>query len=151
MKTFAPYLFPRAQRILHGDAKCNRGGWLPCNALRSPQLSGDLVAVQHPAWSHRSVEGEFALTWGRLQERRSRPRAYRELNAQLGRYEREPYPALRAVGVLADTFCLGWRRTARALEHSCHWTREVALQMREQCSFDHSIPAGLKLAWVPFW
>ena len=107
--------------------------------------------MQHPAWSHRSVEGEFGLTWGRLQERRSRPRAYRELNAQLGRYEREPYPALRAVGVLADTFCLGWRRTARALEHSCHWTREVALQMREQCSFDHSIPAGLKLAWVPFW
>ena len=151
VKTFAPYLFPRAQRILYGDAKCSRLGWLPCNALRSPQLSGDLVAVQHPAWSHRSVEGEFVLTWSRLQERRSRPRAYRELSAQLGRYEREPYPALRAVGVLADTFCLGWRRTALTLEHSCHWTREVALQMREQCSFDHSIPAGLKLAWIPYW
>ena len=151
VKTFAPYLFPRAQRILYGDAKCNRLGWLPCNALRSPQLSGDLVAVQHPAWSHRSVEGEFVLTWSRLQERRSRSRAYRELSAQLGRYEREPYPALRAVGVLADTFCLGWRRTALTLEHSCHWTREVALQMREQCSFDHSIPAGLKLAWIPYW
>ena len=75
-----------------------------------------MVAVQHPAWSHRSVEGEFVLTWSRLQERRSRSRAYRELSAQLGRYEREPYPALRAVGVLADTFCLGWRRTALTLE-----------------------------------
>ena len=66
VKTFAPYLFPRAQRILYDDAKCNRLGWLPCNALRSPQLSGDLVAVQHPAWSHRSVEGEFVLPTGTM-------------------------------------------------------------------------------------
>ena len=93
----------------------------------------------------------ISIPRARLQERRSRLRAYRELSAQLGRYEREPYPALRAVDVLADTFCLGWRRTALTLEHSCHWTREVALQMREQCSFDHSIPAGLKLAWIPYW
>ena len=47
VKTFAPYLFPRAQRILYDDAKCNRLGWLPCNALRSPQLSGDrLLPIQ---------------------------------------------------------------------------------------------------------
>ena len=149
MKTFAPYLFPRAQRILHGDAKCNRGG------VAAVQRAALAAAERRPGCS--AAPGvEPPQCGGRVcpdvgPAAGAQERAYRELTAQLGRYEREPYPALRAVGVLADTFCLGWRRTARALEHSCRWTREVALQMREQCSFDHSIPADLQLAWVPYW
>ena len=50
-----------------------------------------------------------------------------------------------------DCMCLVWHNTDAAWKFSCRWSMEVAiLSMREQVSFHHAQPAGLKVQWTTF-
>ena len=74
--------------------------------------------------------------------------ALRDMEQQRIWYLSQGY-RMDARDVVPDTMCLVWRNTTLAWEFSCRWTHEVlALSMREQLSFHHAAPVGLRVEWL---
>lgn len=150
LKVVAPLLFPEARVVLAGDIKCaGSGGGLPCALMRDGLAPSVQLRVAKNRWFRsRSVEGEFVSTWRHMRGRKMGAHTFREITAQLSRYESEGYD-MDAIHTLPDTFCMAWLvQTPEARAFACRLGREVATRsMREQLSFDHARPAGINISW----
>ena len=156
VKTAAPLLLPGVELIFVGDAKCKDigGSWPASHALNCTGGSGgaaaDLVAVQHPQFETLSLADEFGGSVERMRLRQSAPTVLDEIAAQKRAYQ-ESRLDLARTRTLPDSFCLGWRSSsALARDFACRWSTAILPphSMREQLSFDASLPPGMTLHWV---
>lgn len=152
VKTAAPLLLPTARHLFVGDAKCTdmKGHW-PASTLNcsgDSQHPVDLVAVQHPDFHHRTAAEDFVEEEKHMLHRKDRA-AIRGLSLMRSEYEAQGFD-LHQTRYLPDSFCLHWHATPAAREYSCRWSQSLVppFSMREQVSFQHSQPAGLRLHWI---
>ena len=77
--------------------------------------------------------------------------AVHDIILQRGWYESVDYVTSGVESGPPDCMCLVWHNTDASWKFSCRWSMEVAiLSMREQVSFHHAQPVGLKVQWTKF-
>ena len=72
-----------------------------------------------------------------------------DIEVQQQWYRAQNYSGFGAVRNMPETMCLLWTNSSKAQRFACQWSHEVAMfSEREQISFHHAQPDGLRIQWV---
>jgi len=160
VKTALPLLLPKTRWVEYGDAnKCvtRNKEWPSLSLVAAARPAGDVIAVRHyhdehlgngPTREnkpHRTVKDEFIETRMHMKIRRMQPSVFTDIDAQEAWYRAQGF---EFDGFVNDAMCLAWQNTSLARQFSCVWSSEItSFSMREQLSFFHAAPAGLRVEW----